>query len=226
MNISIFYEKQDIYKSIKDLTYHIGNVSAEIKDNSENRADIDIAAFTYSDAKYIRREIQVNNEEIYYIYVYISAFEESIKELEYSIDKLEGLMQSKGLETRRANYREDELLKACLPFFDNPELVKEAARRNILTSGLVGSYPFLSSSIFDDNGVFIGKNLYNDSLVFINKYDDLKYKNANMCIFGTSGAGKSFYVKLLAIRYKLLGITQYIIDPERGATCCILKRCA
>ena len=42
-----------------------------------------------------------------------------------------------------------------------------------------------------------------------------KYKNANICIFGTSGAGKSFYTKLLILRYKLLGISQYIVDPER-----------
>ena len=58
MNISIFYEKQDPYKTIKDLTYHIGNVGVEIKDNSENRQDMDIAAFTYNDAKYIRKKFK------------------------------------------------------------------------------------------------------------------------------------------------------------------------
>ena len=57
MNISIFYEKQNSYKAIKDLTYHIGNVGVELKESNQNREDIDIAAFTYSDAKYIRREI-------------------------------------------------------------------------------------------------------------------------------------------------------------------------
>ena len=65
------------------------------------------------------------------------------------------------------------------------------------------------------NGIFIGTNIYNDSLVFIDRYDTKKYKNANICIFGTSGAGKSFYTKLLILRYKLLGIKQYIIDPDR-----------
>ena len=61
MNISIFYEKQDPYKTIKDLTYQIGNVGVELKESNQNREDIDIAAFTYNDAKYIRREIQINN---------------------------------------------------------------------------------------------------------------------------------------------------------------------
>ena len=88
-------------------------------------------------------------------------------------------------------------------------------RRNVLTSGLISTYPFISSAIFDENGIFIGTNIYNNSLVFMDRYDTNKYKNANMCIFGTSGAGKSFYTKLLILRYRLLGIEQYIIDPDR-----------
>ena len=93
--------------------------------------------------------------------------------------------------------------------------VKEASKRNILTEGLVATYPFISSSICEKNGIFIGKNLYNNSLIFIDRYDENKYKNANMCIFGTSGAGKSYYTKLNILRYRLLGIEQYVIDPER-----------
>ena len=215
MNISIFYEKQDSYKAIKDLTYHIGNVGVEIKETNENRQDYDIAAFTYNDAKYIRKEIQINNEDIYYLYIYINTYAENIKELEYLLNKLEGITQSKGLQTRRANFRQEELFLSTLPLMDNEEIVKKAARRNILTSGLIATYPFISSTIFDSKGIFIGTNIYNNSLVFIDRYNTEKYKNANICIFGTSGAGKSFYTKLLILRYKLLGIKQYIIDPDR-----------
>ena len=215
MNISIFYEKQDPYKTIKDLTYHIGNVGVEIKDNSENRQDMDIAAFTYNDAKYIRKEIQINNEDIYYLYIYIDLYAEDIKELEYNLNKIEGITQSKGMQTIRANFREEEIFLSCLPIMENNIKIKEAARRNILTSGIISTYPFISSTIFDENGVFIGTNIYNNSLVFIDRFDTNKYKNANICIFGTSGAGKSFYTKLLILRYKLIGIKQYIIDPDR-----------
>ncbi len=70
MNISIFYEKCDTSKVIKELTYNIGNVGAELKQFNDNRQDIDIAAFTYNDAKYIRKEIQINNEEIFFIYLF------------------------------------------------------------------------------------------------------------------------------------------------------------
>lgn len=215
MNISIFYEKQDSYKTIKDLTYHIGNVGVELKESNENRQDIDIASYTYNDAKYIRKEIQVNNEELYFLYIYINIYAEDIKELEYNLNKIEGIAQSKGMQTRRANFRQEECFLAGLPILENKEIIKEAAKRNILTTGLLSTYPFISSTIFDKNGIFIGTNIYNNSLVFIDRYDTNKYKNANICIFGTSGAGKSFYTKLLILRYKLLGIKQYIIDPDR-----------
>ena len=215
MNISIFYEKQDSYKTIKDLTYHIGNVGVELKEANENRQDIDIASYTYNDAKYIRKEIQVNNEELYFLYIYINLYSKDINELEYNLNKIEGISQSKGMQTRRANFRQEECFLAGLPIMENREIVKEAGKRNILTTGLLSTYPFISSTIFDKNGIFIGTNIYNNSLVFIDRYNTDKYKNANICIFGTSGAGKSFYTKLLILRYKLLGIKQYIIDPDR-----------
>ena len=215
INISIFYEKQDTYKTIRDLTYHIGNVGADLKTNNQNRQDIDIAAFTYNDAKYIRKELQINNEDLYYLYIYINTYSQDLKELEYLLNKIEGIVQSKGMQTRRAYFRQEQAYRACLPLFENHKLLKEVSKRNVLSSGLVATYPFISSAIFDECGIFVGTNIYNNSLVFIDRYNTNKYKNANMCIFGTSGAGKSFYTKLLILRYRLLGIEQYIIDPER-----------
>ena len=218
MNISIFYEKQDQYKTIKDLTYHIGNVGVDVNSNNQNRQDIDIAIYTYNDAKYIRKEMQVNNEDLYFLYIYISVYSKEIKEVEYYLNKTEGILQSKGLISKRANFRQNQVYKSCLPLMENDIDVKNSARRNVLTSGLRATYPFISASIFDEKGIFIGQNIYNNSLVFIDRYSQEKYKNANMCIFGTSGAGKSFYTKLLILRCRLLGIEQYVIDLEREYT--------
>ena len=215
MNISIFIEKQNTYKILKELTYYIGNVGVDLKTGNENRQDIDIAAYTYNDAKYIRKEMQVNNEEMYFLYIYITIYSKDKKQLEYTIENIAGIAEGKGLQVRKATFRQEEGFIACLPIMENRKEVKEVARRNILTSGLVSTYPFMSSSIFDEQGIFIGTNIYNNSLVFIDRYNTEKYKNANMCIFGTSGAGKSFYTKLLIIRNRLLNIEQYVIDPER-----------
>lgn len=214
-NISIFYEKQDSYKIIKELTYNIGNVGADIKDKNINSEQIDIAAFTYNDAKYIRKEIQVNNEDLYYLYIYIIVYSENIKDLEKSINIIEGITQSSGIQTKRSFFRQEQLYKSTLPFGNNNKDIKIVTRRNVLTSGIIGTYPFISSSIFDENGIFLGVNVKNNSLIFVDKYDDKKYKNSNMCIFGTSGAGKSFFSKTMILRNRIMGIEQYVIDPER-----------
>jgi conjugal transfer ATP-binding protein TraC len=215
MNISCFYEKQDAYKTIRNLSYHIANVGVDLKDGKTNSMDIDIAAFTYNDAKYIRKEIQVNNEDIYFLYIYLDIFSKDEKELEYLLNKIEGIIESTGMQTRRANFRQEQILITCMPFMENNKLLKPAAKRNVLTSGIICTYPFISSAIFDENGIFYGTNIYNDSLIFIDKYNENKYKNANMCVFGTSGSGKSFFIKLQIIRYFLLEIEQYVIDPDR-----------
>lgn len=216
MNISMFYEKKDSYKVIKELTYYIGNSGVEVKENGKkNREDSELISFTHNDAQYIRKEIQINNEELYNIYIYIEVFSEDGKNLEFLINRVEGIIQSQGMQTRRAYFRQEQCFLSCSPIMQNNEDIKEASRRNILTSGLLGTYPFISSSIFDRDGIFIGTNMNNNSPVFIDKYDKEKYKNSNMCIFGTSGAGKSFYTKMLIVRNRIIGVEQYVIDPER-----------
>ncbi len=215
LNISIFYEKLDTYKTIRDLTYYIGNIGVELKSGKQNREDVDIMSYSYSDAKYIRKEMQVNNQDLYYLYIYIDVYADSEKELEYTLNKVEGIAQAYGIITRRANFRQEQVYQACLPIMENKIEIKNASKRNVLTDGLIATYPFISSSIFDENGIFLGTNIYNESLILIDRFNKDKYKNANMCIFGTSGAGKSFFTKLLIFRYRMIGIEQYVIDPER-----------
>ena len=215
MNISIFYEKQNTYKTIKDLTYFIGNVGVDLKSGNANREDIDIAAYTYNDAKFIRKEMQVNNEELYFLYTYITIISNTEKELERNLNKIEGILQASGIMTRKSNFRQEQTYKSCLPLMINNLDLKSVSKRNILTNGLIATYPFISSNICDENGIFIGTNIYNNSIILIDRFNKEKYKNANMCVFGTSGAGKSFYTKLLILRYRIFGLEQYIIDPER-----------
>lgn len=200
LNISIFYERQDTYKTIRDLTYHIGNVGVDLKENNQNRQDFDIATFTYNDAKYIRKEMQVNNEDLYFLYIYISTFSNELKELEYLLNKLEGIIQSKGMQTRRAYFRQEQAILTMMPIMENSLELKEVAKRNVLTSGLIATYPFISSAIFDEEGIFIGTNIYNNSLVFIDRYNTNKYKNANICIFGASRSRKIFLYKIINIK--------------------------
>lgn len=211
----MFYEKQESYKTIKDLTYYIGNVGSNLKNAGENREDIEIAAFTYNDAKYIRKEIQLNNEELFNLYLYINIFTKDKQEIETIIRKIESIVQTKGMISKKAYFRQEQAFIACMPFMENKKEIKEVAKRNILTSGLCATYPFISSNIIEENGILLGSNIYNNSLVIINKFNKEKYKNSNICIFGTSGAGKSFFTKLMILRYRIFGEEQYVIDPDR-----------
>lgn len=218
INISIFYEKKDSNKIIKELTYHIGNINVELNDKNKNTQDIDLLAFSNNDAKYIRKQMQVENEELYFLYIYINVFEKNIEELEKQINKVENILQTIGIQSKKAYFREEQTFLSCLPLMENNIDIKNVSKRNVLTSGLVCTYPFISSSVFDKEGIYIGTNVYNNSLIFVDRYNSEKYKNANICIFGTSGAGKSFFTKLLILRSRLFGIKQYVIDPEREYT--------
>ena len=213
INISIFYERQDSNKAIKELTYLIGNNNIEITE--KQNAQTELVAFSNNDAKYIRRQIQLENEELYFLYIYIVIYDKNIIELESNLNKLENILLSSGLNYKKSYFRQEQTFISCLPIFENNIDIKNVAKRNILTSGIVSTYPFISSTIFDEKGIYIGNNIKNNSLVFIDRFNNQKYKNANICIFGTSGAGKSFFTKILILRSRLFGIEQFIIDPER-----------
>lgn len=217
----MFYEKQDTYKTIKDLTYFIGNSAVELKDSNENRQDIEIASFSYNDAKYIRKQMQINNEDLYFLSMYICVFANSEKELEFLLNKMEGILQSNGITSKRANFRQEEVFTSCLPINQNSKSIQAASRRNVLTEGIISTYPFISNSIFDETGILFGINRFNNSMIMVDRFNKEKYKNANMCILGTSGAGKSFFTKLMILRHRICGMEQYVIDPEReyGEVC-------
>lgn len=101
LNISIFYEKQDTNKVLREITYYIGNIGVEIEDSESNRQDMDIAASSYTDAKYIRKEIQINNEELYYIYIYLTVFSKEKNEVENMLNKIETISQSSGIRNEK-----------------------------------------------------------------------------------------------------------------------------
>ena len=135
------------------------------------------------------------------LYYFDFVFSDSLKELEYNLNKIEGIIQGAGMQGRRTTFRQEQIYKTTLPIMYNDKDLKLAAKRNILTDGIISTYPFISSSIFDEKGIYIGRNMHNNSMIFIDRYNTQKYKNPNMCVFGMSGAGKSYYTKLLILRY-------------------------
>ena len=92
----------------------------------------------------------------------------------------------------------------------------EHTKRNLLTKGAASCYPFTSYEMCDDNGILLGVNKYNSSLIIVDIFNSAVYKNANMAILGTSGAGKTFTMQLMALRMRRKGIPVFIIAPLKG----------
>lgn len=195
LQISIYYEKQNTNEIIKKLTYQIGNTGADIKNSNENQIDINVIGKTYNDAKYIRKQMQIENEELYYIYIYISVYSNSIKKLELNMKKIENISSSIGLTVVRATYMQEDVLMSNLPLMKNNEILKKLTKRNILTEGLSSTYPFLSSEICDENGIFLGTNQINNSLVMVDRFNSEKYKNANMFVIRNKWFRKIIFYK-------------------------------
>lgn len=182
------YQKLDKYKVIKEITYHIGNTGSYIKDFGSNNQQYDLLNSAYNDAKYIRKKLQVDNDEIYNLNIYLTIIENSKKKLDYQIQRIKGICISSGLNIRSANYRQKAGYIATLPVITKDKGIKKITSKNILGSSLVSTYPFILSSLNDQKGVFIGSTLKNNSIVLIDKFNRDKYKNSNMSIFGTSGS--------------------------------------
>lgn len=191
--ISMYYDKKDSYEVIKELTYNIGSAGATIKTSGENQQDIDILGNTYNDAKYIRRQIQVGDEELFYLTLYIGTYANNPTELERNLQRIESIAINAGLITIRSSYRQEQAFYSSLPFLDNDKSIEKMTARNVLSSGLVSTYPFVSNELFDKNGVLIGINSFDKSIIMLNRFDTEKYKNANMFVIGTSRIWKIIF---------------------------------
>lgn len=213
--ISIYIEKNNQYKIIKEIAKNIGNTTVDLEKINNSRIDIDIAKSSLEDAKYIRREMQLNNQQLLYFYTYITTYSKNKEELKNQINKIEEILQNSGLKSKKSYFRQEQTILANLPLNKNNSDIKRAVKRNILTDGIKGTYPFITSTIYDEEGILYGTDINNNSLIIIDKFDREKYKNSNTCIFGSSGSGKSYFTKIQVLRNYILNINQYIIDPER-----------
>ena len=213
--ISIYIEKNNQYKIIKEIAKNIGNTTVDLEKINNSRIDIDIAKSSLEDAKYIRKEMQLNNQQLLYFYTYITTYSKNKEELKNQINKIEEILQNSGLKSKKSYFRQEQTILANLPLNKNNDDIKKAVKKNILTDGIRGTYPFITSTIYDEKGILYGTDINSNSLIIIDKFDREKYKNSNTCIFGSSGSGKSYFTKIQILRNYILNINQYIIDPER-----------
>lgn len=211
--VNLYIKKEDKIKAIKEITEYIGIGEVEKKDTQE---EIDILSSVVKDAREIRKKLQLEKDELNSICMYILVKEKTKEKLDYSLSLIKERLFLSGMIVKKSNYRQKELFEVSLPLNNNNKnILSEISSRNILTSNLAGFYPFVSKGIYDYKGILIGKEKLMNSIVLIDRFDRNRYKNGNMCIFGSSGSGKSYFTKLQIIRERLYNKYQFILDPER-----------
>ncbi len=206
--MSLYISKQDPIKTINDLTFSIGVSKSEEKTINSNQRDIDIIQKAKEDASILRKKIQTENQEIYLIKIILTFCSFNLNTLHKNIQSVKSNFYSKGLMSETTNFRH-------LPYYlDNIPLNINNTESKIFmtTDSLSNIFPFFIQNIIDENGTIIGKT-DNNNLCIVDIFSP-KYENSNVCIFGCSGSGKSFFTKLYIIRNYYLGINQIVLDVE------------
>lgn len=185
-------------------------LKAEVKDAMAKWITLDTEIEQqYRDVEMIREKLTTREERYFENSLYISVFDDTEAKLKETGKKLEQKISWYGIRIKNTIQRMDEWFISNLPLCSD-EL---GISRSAVTSSLAGSFPFISNDMVSETGILYGINLHTWGLVIFDRYDS-KLPNMNSVILATSGAGKSFAVKLEAMRYLINGIDVIIIDPE------------
>jgi type IV secretory pathway VirB4 component len=159
------------------------------------------------DAEEMRDKLQVGEERFFRFGLYFTIYGGSMDELEFVSHKVESMLGQQLIYSKPASAQQEQGLNSTLPqFIDQLQI-----RRNMNTGALSTSFPFTSADLSQDNGILYGINMHNSGLVI---FDRFSLENGNSVVFAKSGAGKSFAVKLEALRSLMFGTEIFIIDPE------------
>lgn len=159
------------------------------------------------DAEEIRDKLQVGEERFFRFGFYFTIYGSSLEELEFISHKVESMLGQQLVFSKPASAQQEQGLNSTAPqFIDQLQI-----RRNMSTGAISTSFPFTSADLSQDNGILYGINMHNSGLVIFDRYT---LENSNSVVFAKSGAGKSFAVKLEALRSLMMGTEIFIIDPE------------
>lgn len=216
-DFTIFIHKLDPIKTLNDITFSIGTAQSELNTINSNQRNIDIINKSKEDASLLRRKLQVENQEIYNISIIYTFYSYNFSQLIKIISSIKSKFYSKGIISEITNFRHLEFYLYNLPL--NTKNDKFLNKIYLTTNALSNIFPFYITNIIDEKGVIAGYTERN-SLCMIDIFSK-KYENSNMCIFGCSGSGKSYFIKLFIIRNFFLGKKQIVFDieDEYGSVC-------
>jgi type IV secretory pathway VirB4 component len=207
-DISMFFYPIKSAIILKQLKNKVGALEAQIIADTEKGAPRDpIRETAVSDIESLRDSLTQGTEKFFQFALYITFYADDIEELDRTSDTIEDILGSRLVYSKRVFYQAEQGFNSTLPL-NNDELY---IAFNMNSSPIASSFPFVSSELTSDNGILYGINRHNNSLIL---FDRFSLQNANSVVFATSGAGKSYAIKLEILRSLMMGTEVIVIDPE------------
>ena len=208
LDLSMYIYPVDTGVVMKNLRKKVTQLEASYSINSEKGRvrDPELEA-AITDAEELRDQLQVGAEKFFRFGLYITLWASSLEELEFVQHKIETIFGQQMVFSKVASSQQEQGMNSTMPQCTDQLQI----RRNMNTGAISTSFPFTSADLTQEKGILYGINMHNNGLVI---FDRFTLENANMVVFAKSGAGKSFAVKLEAIRSMMIGSEIIIIDPE------------
>jgi type IV secretory pathway VirB4 component len=207
-DVSMFFYPVKSAIILKQLKNRVGNLEAQIVSDSEKGAPRDpIRETALRDIEYLRDALTQGTEKFFQFALYVTIYADNLEQLDRFSDQVEDIFGSRLVYSKRGFYQTEQGFNSTLPL-GNDELY---ITFNMNSSPIASSFPFISSELTSDRGILYGINRHNNSLIL---FDRFSLQNANSVVFATSGAGKSYCIKLEVLRSLMMGTDVIIIDPE------------
>lgn len=208
LDISMYVYPVDSQTVLNNLKKKVTQLEASQSINNEKGRTRDPGLeAAIQDAEELRDQIQVGAERFFRFGLYLTLYADSLDELTFVQNKIETIFGQQMVFSKVASSQQEQGLNSTVPQLSDQLQI----RRNMNTGAISTSFPFTSADLTDSSGILYGVNMHNNGLVI---FDRFTLENANMVVFAKSGAGKSFTVKLEALRSMMLGSEILIIDPE------------
>ncbi len=209
LRISTFYYPVDSKIILEKLKKKIGEMEATLYSQMEDRKVVDPSLkVALSDAQQLQDSIAEGTEKFFHFAMYVTIYAPSKDLLEKYSRNVTSTLAAMNVTAKPATLQQEPAFISTQPL----GLDKLYITRNMDTTSLATTFPFVTSELTMDHGIMYGINMHNKSLVI---FDRFELENANAVVFAKSGAGKSYFVKLEAVRSLMLGTHIIIIDPER-----------
>ena len=216
IDVDLFLRRENRGKAIDKVAQRIRLNRTKLKGMQDTSTDYEELQNSIQAGYFIKNGIANYNEGLFYLSVFLTISAQTLEELQWRKRQMIDLLKSMDIFVSECKVQQEAALRSVMPFLQIDPALEKKSRRNVLTSGAASTYPFCSFEMSDDNGVLLGVNRNNNSLCIVDLFNTKIHKNANLVLLGTSGAGKTFTMQLLALRMRMRGIQCFIVAPIKG----------